>query len=110
VLATILRTDAAVHRTLAADSELAQAIAVLARAQQDAVRDRSCAHNKLRTPLREYNHCAAGRIDDKRGRSAATRGDSSPRCRAYAARGSEIEHDRAAAAAQKGRTTTGVRR
>jgi hypothetical protein len=37
VLANILRTDAAAHRTLPADSELAQAIAVLARAQQDAV-------------------------------------------------------------------------
>jgi Transposase len=37
VLANILRTDAHVHRPLPADSELAQAIAVLARAQQDAV-------------------------------------------------------------------------
>ena len=35
-LANILRTDADMHRPLPADSELAQAIAVLARAQQDA--------------------------------------------------------------------------
>src|SRR6185312_10988645 len=42
------------HRPLPADSELAQAIAVLARAQQDAVWDRTCAHNKLRSLLREY--------------------------------------------------------
>ena len=41
VLANILRTDLAAHRPLPADSELAQAIAVLARAQQDAVWDRT---------------------------------------------------------------------
>ena len=54
VLANILRTDLAAHRPLPADSELAQAIAVLARAQQDAVWDRTDAHNKLRSVLREY--------------------------------------------------------
>jgi transposase len=54
VLAHILRTDQAAHRPLPADSELAQAIAVLARAQQDAVWERTCAHNKLRSLLREY--------------------------------------------------------
>ena len=54
VLAHILRTDLAAHRPLPADSELAQAIAVLARAQQDAVWERTCAHNKLRSLLREY--------------------------------------------------------
>ena len=54
VLAQILRTDLAAHRPLPADSELAQAIAVLARAQQDAVWERTCAHNKLRSLLREY--------------------------------------------------------
>jgi len=54
VLANVLRTDMDMHRALPADSELAQAIAVLARAQQDAVWDRTCAHNKLRSHLREY--------------------------------------------------------
>jgi hypothetical protein len=54
VLANILRTDLAAHRPLPADSELGQAIAVLARAQQDAVWDRTQAHNKLRSHLREY--------------------------------------------------------
>src|SRR5258705_13820113 len=42
------------HRPLPADSELAQAVAVLARAQQDAAWDRITAHNKLRSHLREY--------------------------------------------------------
>ena len=54
VLANILRTDMHAHRPLPADSELAQAVAVLARAQQDAVWDRTTAHNKLRSHLREY--------------------------------------------------------
>ena len=54
VLANILRTDAAMHRPLPDDSDLVQAIAVLARAQQDAVWDRTQAHNRLRSLLREY--------------------------------------------------------
>jgi transposase len=54
VLAGILRTDLHAHRPLPADTELAQAIAVLARAQQDAVWSRTGAHNKLRSHLREY--------------------------------------------------------
>ena len=37
VLANILRTDPDAHRPLPADTELAQAVRVLARAQQDAV-------------------------------------------------------------------------
>ena len=54
VLANVLRTDIGMHRPLPADTELAQAIAVLARAQQDAVWDRTQAHNRLRSHLREY--------------------------------------------------------
>ena len=54
VLAGVLRTDLHAHRPLPADSELAQAIAVLARAQQDAVWDRATAQNRLRSHLREY--------------------------------------------------------
>ncbi|MEU3343374.1 IS110 family transposase, partial [Streptomyces sp. NPDC006668] len=54
VLANILRTDMNAHRPLPHNSELAEAIAVLARAQQDAVWDRTQAGNKLRSHLREY--------------------------------------------------------
>ncbi|MFF5265475.1 IS110 family transposase [Actinomadura viridis] len=54
VLANILRTDMAAHRPLPADSELAQAVAVLARAHQDAVWDRTQMVNRLRSHLREY--------------------------------------------------------
>jgi transposase len=54
VLANILRTDLTAHRPVPDDSELAQSIRVLARAQQDAVWDRQQAANKLRSLLREY--------------------------------------------------------
>jgi transposase len=54
VLANVLRTDLHAHRPLPADSELAQAIAVPARARQDAVWDRTTAHNRLRSHLRGY--------------------------------------------------------
>jgi transposase len=67
VLANILRTDLHAHRPLPADSELAQAIAVLARAQQDAVWDRTAAHNKLRSHLREYYPGFLAAFADTRG-------------------------------------------
>jgi transposase len=54
VLANILRTDRNAHRPLPADSEAGQAIAVLARAHQDAVWDRQQMVNRLRSHLREY--------------------------------------------------------
>ncbi|MGW7133428.1 IS110 family transposase [Streptomyces bobili] len=54
VLANILRTDMTVHRPLPQDSDLAQAIAVLARAQQDAIWNRQQLSNQLRSLLREY--------------------------------------------------------
>jgi transposase len=54
LLANILRTDQAAHRPVPCDSELAQAIAVLARAQQDAVWNRQHVANQLRSLLRDY--------------------------------------------------------
>lgn len=54
VLANILRTDIDAHRPLPADTELARAIAVLARAHQDATWRRTNASNELRSLLREY--------------------------------------------------------
>ncbi|MFI0913661.1 IS110 family RNA-guided transposase [Streptomyces abikoensis] len=54
VLANILRTDLHMHRPLPTDSELARAVAVLARAQQDAVWNRQTVANQLRSLLREY--------------------------------------------------------
>lgn len=54
VLAGILRTDIHDHRPLPGDSELGQAVAVLARAHQDAIWDRQQMANRLRSHLREY--------------------------------------------------------
>lgn len=53
-LANILRVDAHLHRPLPADSELCQAIAVLARAHQDAIWARTKAVQQLRSLLREF--------------------------------------------------------
>jgi hypothetical protein len=54
ILANILRTDAHAHRPIPMNTELAQAITVLARAQQDAVWNRQQVVNQLRSHLREY--------------------------------------------------------
>jgi hypothetical protein len=54
-LANILRVDAHLHRRLPADSELCQAIAVLARAHQDAIWRRTAAQYQLRSLLREFH-------------------------------------------------------
>jgi len=67
LLANIIRTDPDAHRPLPADTELAQAIAVLARAQQDAVWDRTTAHNRLRSHLREYFPAFLAAFADARG-------------------------------------------
>ncbi len=54
LLANILRTDMAAHRALPADTELAQAIRVLARAQQDAVWARQRLGNQIRSLLTDF--------------------------------------------------------
>jgi transposase len=54
VLANILRTDMHAHRPLPDDSDLVRAIAVLARAQQDATWNRQQIANQLRSLLREF--------------------------------------------------------
>ena len=54
LLANILRTDADAHRPLPADTELAQAIRVLARAQQDAVWARQQIGNQIRDLLKDF--------------------------------------------------------
>ncbi|MFI6493704.1 IS110 family transposase [Streptomyces sp. NPDC050564] len=71
VLANILRTHAALHRPLPSDSDLVKAIAVLARAQLNAVWDRTRAHNRLRSHLREYCPAILEAFTDKRERLLA---------------------------------------
>ncbi len=59
LLANILRTDRAAHHCLPADSEQAQAIAVLARAHQDAVWGRQQLTNQVRLVNRATSWLAA---------------------------------------------------
>ena len=54
LLANIVRTDRAAHRPLPADTGLAQAIRVLARAQQDAVWARQQIGNQIRDLLKDF--------------------------------------------------------
>lgn len=54
VLANILRTDMHAHRPLPKDTDLARAVAVLARAQHDATWNRQQMSYHLRSLLREY--------------------------------------------------------
>jgi transposase len=67
VLANILRTDTPMHRPLPADSDHVKAIAVLARAQQDAVWNRQQIGNQARSLLREYYPAALAAFQHKQG-------------------------------------------
>src|SRR4029077_4383963 len=57
--ANIIRTDPDAHRPLPADTELAQAIRVLARAQQDAVWTRQQIGNQIRDLLKDFYPAAS---------------------------------------------------
>ncbi|MFC3234757.1 IS110 family transposase [Streptomyces nitrosporeus] len=63
VLANVLRTDMHAHRPLPQDSDLARAVAVLARAQQDATWNRQQIANQLRSLLREYYPAALAAVE-----------------------------------------------
>jgi transposase len=54
VLADLVRTDRHLHRRVAADSELAEALKVLSRAHKDLIWQRQSQVNQLRSSLREY--------------------------------------------------------
>ncbi len=54
VLADLVRTDRHLHRRLAADSELAEALKVLTRTHKDLIWQRQGQVNQLRSALREY--------------------------------------------------------
>jgi transposase len=65
VLANILRTDMHAHRPLPADSDLARAITVLARAQQDAVWHRQQLVNQVRSLLKMFYPAALDAFQGK---------------------------------------------
>jgi transposase len=64
LLANIVRTDPGAHRPLPADTELAQAIRVLARAQQDVVWSRQQIGNQIRDLLKDFYQSALAAFAD----------------------------------------------
>ena len=67
LLANIVRTDRDAHRPLPADTEAAQAIRVLARAQQDAVWARQQVGNQIRDLLQQFYPAAIVAFADLEG-------------------------------------------
>ncbi len=65
VLANLLRTDMHAHRPLPADSDLARAVTVLARAQQDAVWHRQQLVNQVRSLLKLFYPAALDAFQGK---------------------------------------------
>lgn len=70
VLAEIVRLDRAHHQPLTPDSELAEAIKVLARVHQSLIWTRQRQTNQLRAMLREFYPAALVAFDDLAGRDA----------------------------------------
>lgn len=70
VLADLARTDAHNHRPVAGDSDLAEAVKVLARAHQTMIWTRQRQSNQLRSTLREFFPAALVAFDDLTGRDA----------------------------------------
>jgi len=64
VLAELARTDGHHHRPVAADSELAEAVKVLARAHQSMIWTRQRQVNQLRSTLRDFYPAALSAFDD----------------------------------------------
>ncbi len=70
VLADLARTDAHNHRPVAGDSELAEAVKVLARAHQTMIWSRQRQTNQLRSTLREFYPAALEAFDNLAGHDA----------------------------------------
>jgi transposase len=70
VLADLVRTDRHQHRPIAGDSELAEAVKVLARAHQNLIWSRQRQANALRSTLREFYPAALTAFDEIAGRDA----------------------------------------
>lgn len=70
VLAEIVRLDRAHHRQVAGDSDLSEAVRVLARSHQSLIWTRQRRTNQLRSMLREFYPAALRAFDDLAGRDA----------------------------------------
>ncbi len=70
VLAGLARVDGHLHRPIAGDSELVEAVKMLARAHQSMVWTRTRQANQLRSTLREFYPASLEAFDDLDGRDA----------------------------------------
>jgi transposase len=70
VLAEIVRLDRAHHRQVAGDSDLSEAVKVLARSHQNLIWTRQRQANQLRSMLREFYPAALQAFDELAGRDA----------------------------------------
>jgi hypothetical protein len=70
VLAELARTDGHIHRPVAGDSELGEAIKIVARAHQSMIWTRQRQTNQLRSTLREFYPAALEAFDELAGRDA----------------------------------------
>ena len=108
VLAHVLRTDMDMHRPLPADSELAQAIAVLARAQQDAVLGPHHRAQQAPLPPARVLSRLPGRLRLPQGRHHAPRGPRLPGRRAHPGRRRPAHPGPAPRPAEEGRRSRGI--
>jgi transposase len=70
VLADLVRTDRQHHRPIAGDSDLAEAVKILARTHQNLIWSRQRQANALRSTLREFYPAALAAFDEIAGRDA----------------------------------------
>jgi len=70
VLSDLVRTDRHQHRPIAGDSDLAEAVKVLARTHQNLIWSRQRQANALRSTLREFYPAALAAFDELAGRDA----------------------------------------
>lgn len=98
VLADLVRTDAHQHRVVAADSDLAEAIKLVARSHQSAIWTRRRLANQLRSALREFYPAAMEVFDDLTHADAVAVLDQAP----TPARGRALSRSKLAAALRRG--------
>jgi Transposase/Transposase IS116/IS110/IS902 family len=104
VLADLVRTDRHNHRPAAGDSDLAEAVKVLARAHQSMIWSRRQHASRLRSALREYYPAALAAFDD------LTSGDAVEVLRAAPepAGGAALSRTQITAALRRGGRTRGI--
>ena len=104
VLADLVRTDRHNHRPVAGDSDLAEAVKVLARAHQSMIWSRRRQANMLRSALREFYPAALAAFDD------LTSGDAVEVLRAAPAPalGAALSRPKIAAALRRGGRQRGI--